>query len=103
MRAIIDKPIQGLKGKPVLIVAIPPYRYFYMRWLHTPELNGYDREILQSPLGQLEFLQDEEESADSTIAKGASHGQYVPMSMTGFDHYRCRNNREKRRLDDFES
>jgi transposase len=60
-----------------------------MRWLHTLHLNGHDHEILQSLLRQLELLQDEEEKADSTIAKDASHNQYVPiiMSMTGFDYY----------------
>jgi len=60
-----------------------------MRWLHTLQLNGHDHEILQSLLRQLEFLQDEEEKANSTIAKDALHSQYVPiiMSMTGFDYY----------------
>jgi transposase len=60
-----------------------------MRWLHTLQLNGHDHEILQSLLRQLEFLQDEEEKANSTIAKDALHNQYVPiiMSMTGFDYY----------------
>jgi len=60
-----------------------------MRWLHTLQLNGHDHEILQSLLRQLEFQQDEEEKANSTIAKDALHSQYVPiiMSMTGFDYY----------------
>jgi transposase len=60
-----------------------------LRWLHTLQLNGYDQEILQSLLRQLEFQQDEERKANSTIAKDASHTRYVPiiMSMTGFDYY----------------
>jgi len=60
-----------------------------MRWLHTLQLNGHDHEILQSLLRQLEFLQDEEEKANTTIAKDALHSQYVPiiMSMTGFDYH----------------
>jgi len=60
-----------------------------MHWLHTLQLNGHDHEILQSLLRQLEFLQDEETKANSTIAKDALHSQYVPiiMSMTGFDYY----------------
>jgi transposase len=60
-----------------------------LRWLHSLRLNGHDHEILQSLLRQLEFLQDEEEKANSTIAKDALHSRYVPiiMSMTGFDYY----------------
>jgi transposase len=60
-----------------------------MRWLHTLHLNGHDHEILQSLLRQLEFQQDEEAKANSTIAKDAPHNQYVPiiMSMSGFDYY----------------
>lgn len=60
-----------------------------LRWLHTLQLNGYDQEILQSLLRQLEFQQDEEQKANSAIAKDASHNRYVPiiMSMTGFDYY----------------
>jgi hypothetical protein len=60
-----------------------------MRWLHTLQLNGHDHEILHSLLRQLEFLQDEEEKADSTIVKDALRSQYVPMimRMTGFDYY----------------
>jgi transposase len=60
-----------------------------LQWLHTLQLNGHDNEILQSLLGQLEFLQGEEEKANGSIAKDASHNKYVPiiMSMTGFDYY----------------
>jgi transposase len=60
-----------------------------MRWLRSLQPNGHDNEILQSLLRQLEFLQDEEETTNSTIAKDALHSQYVPiiMSMTGFDYY----------------
>jgi transposase len=42
-----------------------------MHWLHALQLNGNDHEILQSLLRQLEFLQDEEEKANSTIANDA--------------------------------
>ena len=42
-----------------------------MHWLHALQLNGNDHEILQSLLRQVEFLQDEEEKANSTIAKDA--------------------------------
>ncbi|MFI5449945.1 MAG: transposase [Candidatus Bathyarchaeia archaeon] len=57
--------------------------------VHTLQLNGHDHEILRSLLRQLEFLQDEEEKANSTVAKDALHNQYVPiiMSMTGFNYY----------------
>jgi transposase len=60
-----------------------------LRWLHTLQLNGHDQVILQSLLRQLEFLQDEEEKANGSIADDASHNPYVPviMSMTGFDYY----------------
>ncbi len=60
-----------------------------LRWLHALQLNGHDHEILQSLLRQLEFLQGEEDEANGTIAKDASHNRYVPiiMSMTGFDYY----------------
>jgi transposase len=60
-----------------------------IRWLANLQLNGYDNQILQSLLRQLEFLQDEEETASSVIAKDATHNRYDPiiMSMTGFDYY----------------
>jgi transposase len=61
-----------------------------MRWLRILQLDrGYDQTLLQSLLRQLEFLNREEETADSQIAQDAMDNRYVPiiMSMTGFDYY----------------
>ncbi len=60
-----------------------------MQWLHTIRLDGHDQEMLESFLRQIEFLSEEEETANSQIASEAIHSKYVPniMSMTGFDYY----------------
>jgi transposase len=62
-----------------------------MRWLHTLQLQlcGHEQGTLESLLRQLEFLQVEEETANSRIVCDALNSRYVQviMSMTGFDYY----------------
>jgi len=58
-------------------------------WLKSINLDGHDQDILDSLVRQLEFLVEEEESANNVIAKDAIKNEYVPiiMSMPGFDYY----------------
>lgn len=59
-------------------------------WLKSIKLEGHDQDILESLVRQLEFLSEEEESANKIIARDATKNEYVPiiiMSMPGFDYY----------------
>jgi transposase len=60
-----------------------------MQWLHSLKLDGHDQGVFNSLLRQLEFLNEEETSANSEIASLTFQSKYAPkiMSMTGFDYY----------------
>jgi len=61
-----------------------------MDWLRTLRLPAIrDRQILDSLIRQVEFLNCEEETVNSEIASDAVNNRYVAtiMSMTGFDYY----------------
>ena len=60
-----------------------------MQWLHSLKLDGHDQGVFDSLLRQLDFLMEEESSANSEIASEAIQSKYAPklMSMTGFDYY----------------
>ena len=61
-----------------------------MDWLRTLRLpDTRDRQILDSLIRQVEFLNCEEETVNSEIASDAVNNRYVAiiMSMTGFNYY----------------